>query len=130
LYKKYVLSAILSEKKRCSFARIIHKIEEIMDITKEAEVLYTEISQLIDNSKQRLAIAVNIELPMLYWHIGSHTKTFILQGERAAYGQKIIISLSKRLILRYGKGWSSQHLRHCLRSAETIELDTFKDNFV
>lgn len=92
-----------------------------MDIIKDTEGLYIEISQLIDNSKQRLAIAVNAELPFLYWHIGSHTKTFILQGERAAYGQKIIISLSKRLILKYGKGWSSQHLRHCLRIAETFQ---------
>ena len=92
-----------------------------MDIIKDTEALYTDISQMIDNSKQRLAIAVNAELPFLYWHVGSHTNTFILQGERAAYGQKIIISLSKRLILRYGKGWSSQHLRHCLRIAETFE---------
>lgn len=92
-----------------------------MDIIKDTEALYIDISQLIDSSKQRLAIAVNTELPMLYWQVGSHTHTFILQGERAAYGQKIIISLSKRLILKYGKGWSSQHLRHCLRIAETFQ---------
>lgn len=56
----------------------------------------------------------------LYWLIGSHTKTFILQGERAAYGQKIIISLSKRLILKYGKRWSSQHLRQSLIKTEAV----------
>lgn len=92
-----------------------------MDIINDTETLYTDISQLIDNSKQRLAMAVNSELPMLYWLIGSHTNTFILQGERAAYGQKIILTLSNRLVQKYGKGWSSQHLRHCLRIAETFE---------
>jgi hypothetical protein len=92
-----------------------------MDIIKHTEPLFNDISQLIDNSQQRLAIAVNTELPMLYWHVGKHTFEFILKGERAAYGQKIIVSLSKRLILKYGKGWSTQHLRHCLRMAETFE---------
>jgi predicted nuclease of restriction endonuclease-like (RecB) superfamily len=92
-----------------------------MDLNQQTESLLADITHLIDASKQRIAIAVNTELPMLYWHIGKHTHTFILQGERAAYGQKIIISLSKQLILKYGKGWSSQHLRHCIRIAETFE---------
>ena len=39
-----------------------------MDITKQTDVLYTDISQLIDTSKQKLAIAINSELPMLYWN--------------------------------------------------------------
>lgn len=92
-----------------------------MNIIKQTEVLYNDISQLIDNSKQRLSIAVNTELPMLYWHIGKHTFEFILQGERATYGQKIVVSLSKQLMSKYGKGWSTQHLRHCIRIAETFE---------
>jgi predicted nuclease of restriction endonuclease-like (RecB) superfamily len=101
--------------------KIIHKIEKIMNIAKHTEALYTDISQLIDSSKQRLAIAVNAELPMLYWHIGKHINAFFLNGERAAYGQQIIVSLSKQLLSRYGKGWSTQHLRHCLRIEETFE---------
>ena len=91
-----------------------------MDITKHTEVLYVDVSQLIDSSKQKLAIAINSELPMLYWQVGAHIKAFILHGERAAYGQQIIINLSKRLTLRYGKGWSAKQLRHCLRIAETF----------
>lgn len=91
-----------------------------MDINQQTETLLADISHLIDTSKQRLAIAVNTELPMLYWHIGSHTNIFILQGERAAYGQKILESLSERLTLKYGKGWSLKHIRHCLRIAETF----------
>jgi predicted nuclease of restriction endonuclease-like (RecB) superfamily len=92
-----------------------------MDLNQQTEGLLADITHLIDTSKQRIAIAVNTELPILYWHIGKHTQTFILHGERAAYGQKIIVSLSKQLIIKYGKGWSSQHLRHCLRIAETFE---------
>jgi DUF1016 N-terminal domain len=92
-----------------------------MDLNQQTESLLADITHLIDACKQRIAIAVNTELPMLYWHIGKHTQTFILQGERAAYGQKIIVTLSKQLILKYGKGWSSQHLRHCIRIAETFE---------
>ena len=107
---------ILLKQKRLALPK--NEIE--MDIHQQTETLLADISQLIDTSKQRLAIAVNTELPMLYWHVGRHINEFILLGKRAAYGQKIVISLSKRLILKYGKGWSSQHLRHCLRIAETF----------
>ena len=92
-----------------------------MNIHQQTDTLLADISQLIDTSKQRLAIAINTELPMLYWQVGKHINEFILLGERAAYGQKIVISLSKQLILKYGKGWSSQHLRHCLRIAEIFD---------
>ncbi len=91
-----------------------------MNITQQTEVLYVGVSQLIDSSKQKLAIAINAELPMLYWQVGTHINAFVLHGERAAYGQQIILNLSKRLTLRYGKGWSAKHLRHCLRIAETF----------
>ena len=88
-----------------------------MNIHQQTNTLLADISQLIDTSKQRLAIAVNTELPMLHWHIGKHINEFILLGKRAAYGQRIVVSLSKQLVLKYAQGWSSQHLRHCLRIA-------------
>jgi hypothetical protein len=44
-----------------------------MDLNQQTESLLADITHLIDASKQRIAIAVNTELPMLYWHIGKHT---------------------------------------------------------
>jgi predicted nuclease of restriction endonuclease-like (RecB) superfamily len=41
-----------------------------------------------------------------------------LGGERAEYGKQVIAGLAERLTATYGKGWSRQQLRHCLRFAE------------
>ncbi|MEL7600842.1 MAG: PDDEXK nuclease domain-containing protein [Proteiniphilum sp.] len=82
--------------------------------------LLSEIKSLIDESRQRVASAVNAELTALYWNIGKRIRTDILKNERAAYGKQILATLSQQLTLAYGKGWSEQQLRHCLRFAETF----------
>jgi len=82
--------------------------------------LLSEIKSLIDESRQRVASAVNAELTALYWNIGKRISTDILKNERAAYGKQILATLSQQLTQAYGKGWSEQQLRHCLRFAETF----------
>jgi predicted nuclease of restriction endonuclease-like (RecB) superfamily len=65
----------------------------------------------------------------------------VLKGERAAYGEQIVSALWRdNWRPSYGRGFSSKNLRHmlrfaeafpdaehCLRSAETIELDAHQD---
>ncbi len=67
-------------------------------------LLFIDIKQLIDKGKHEMAMAVNVKLTTTYWHIGKRINDVILQNKRA----------------EYGKGWSSKHLRHCLRFAETF----------
>jgi len=76
---------------------------------------------LIESSRQKVAVAVNSEITMLYWHIGKRINEYVLKDKRAEYGKQIIISLSQQLTKIYGRGWSEKHLRHCLRIAETFE---------
>ena len=82
--------------------------------------LLPQVQQLIDAARRRAAIAVNAELTMLYWQIGKLLRKDVLDGERAKYGKQIVERLSSDLTAKYGKGWSSQQLRHCLRTAETF----------
>ena len=77
-----------------------------------------DIKKLIEKSRQNVALAVNAEITLLYWHIGKRIKTEILGNERAEYGKKLIAGLSKQLTLEYGKGWSKRHLHHCIRITE------------
>jgi predicted nuclease of restriction endonuclease-like (RecB) superfamily len=84
------------------------------------QTLFTEIQTLIEQSKQRVAIAVNEQITLLYWHIGKRINQEILGNKRAEYGKEIIVRLSQELQQVYGKGWSEKHLRHCLRFAETF----------
>lgn len=75
----------------------------------------SEISQLIQSSKQQMSIAVNAELTLLYWHIGKRINDYILQGERAEYGKDIISQLSQNLTRQFGKGWSKRNLAQMVK---------------
>ncbi len=82
--------------------------------------LLPKIQELIDAARSRAAAAVNAELTILYWQIGTLLKENVLEGQRAEYGKQVIEQLAADLTSRYGKGWSHQQLRHCLRTAETF----------
>lgn len=85
-----------------------------------APTLISDVKQLIDEARQRVAAIVNAELTMLYWRIGKRIQTEVLGGERAKYGKQMLVGLSKTLTQEYGRGWSEKTLRHCLHAVETI----------
>lgn len=80
--------------------------------------LSQEVAALIRSAKQRAAMAVNSELTLLYWHIGQRINQAVLGGERADYGKQIVTNLAKQLTAQFGRGWSAQQLRHCMKFAE------------
>lgn len=86
-------------------------------ITKQIE-LFQEIKSLILEAKSKVILTVNAELSLLYWQIGRRINTELLKNKRADYDKQIIVSLSRKLTLEYGKGWSEAQLWHCLRIAE------------
>jgi len=81
--------------------------------------LLGQIRELIDSSRLRVAATVNSELTVLNWNIGGLLKQHLQIENRAAYGQRLVIRLSKDLTAQYGRGWSHQQLRHCLHLVET-----------
>src|SRR5690349_2992359 len=91
-----------------------------MPVRQEPGDLFNPIAALINQSRQKVMIAVNSELLQLYWGIGNIIKKSVLQNKRAAYGEQIISLLSKRLTASFGSGWSKKQLDHCLRAAETF----------
>ncbi len=91
-----------------------------MELEKEIQPLYEQVVSLIKKSRQKVAVFVNAEVSLLYWHIGQVIHTFVLQGQRATYGNRIIEGIALQLTQQFGSGWSSKHLRHCLRIAETF----------
>lgn len=82
--------------------------------------LFSEIKRLIEEAKQNVAKTVNTTTTTLYWSVGAKINSEILGNKRAEYGKEVVKSLSRKLTLEYGKGWSVQQLRHCLRIAETF----------
>ncbi|STY62187.1 PDDEXK nuclease domain-containing protein [Mannheimia haemolytica] len=89
-------------------------------IAENSAEFVNEISQLIQSSKQRMTVAVNAELTLLYWHIGKRINDYILQGERAEYGQEVVKNLAQSLTEQFGKGWSKRHLNYTMQFAATF----------
>jgi predicted nuclease of restriction endonuclease-like (RecB) superfamily len=82
--------------------------------------LISELKELITNSREQVALAVNSAITVLYWQIGKRINDEILKNKRAEYGNQLIVLLAAKLTIEFGKGWGEKHLRHCLRTAETI----------
>lgn len=79
-----------------------------------------EIKELIEKSRQKVAVAVNSAISMLYWQIGKRINEEILQNQRAEYGMEIVVTLSRQLELEYGKGWGEKQLRQCMKFAQVF----------
>jgi predicted nuclease of restriction endonuclease-like (RecB) superfamily len=80
--------------------------------------LLTDLSQLIDATRQRVARTVNAELVLMYWKMGARIRQDVLGEERAAYGEQIVSTLSRQLSAGYGSGFSRQNLFHMIRFVE------------
>lgn len=84
------------------------------------QLVTTEVKQLIEQSRQNVAVAVNAEITLLYWNIGKRINQEVLNFNRAEYGKNIVATLSRQLTEEYGSGWSEKQLLHCIRFAETF----------
>lgn len=74
--------------------------------------LLDDLKVLIDQARQQVAVAVNAGLTLLYWQVGQRIRKDLLQEEdRAAYGKKILATLSQELAQRYGKGFTESALK-------------------
>lgn len=83
-----------------------------------ATVLLGDLRQLIDAARQRAAAAVNSELVLLYWQVGTRIRTDLLDKERAPYGREIVSTLSRQLVPDYGRGFSRRNLYRMMQFAE------------
>ncbi len=83
-------------------------------------VLFADIRKLIDEARRRSAVSLNAELVMTYWRIGHRIKLDILQNDRADYGKEIIATLSRKLTIEYGAGFSAKNLHRMVQFAGTF----------
>lgn len=79
--------------------------------------LFSDVCDIIDKAKVRIANYVNTNICLTYWNVGKRIKDDVLFNKRAEYGKQIVKNLSYRLNKRYGKGWGFKTLQHCIRAA-------------
>ena len=90
------------------------------DDVPEVSALLGDLRRLINDARERAAVAVNRELTLMYWHIGGRIRRDILREERATYGERIVQSLAGQLTAEFGRGYSLQNLLHMMGFAEVF----------
>lgn len=83
--------------------------------------LLNSIVGLINNARNRTAIAVNSELTLLYWSIGNEINKNILNNSRAEYGKNIIEILSIELTKQFGSGYNKRNIQSFIRLNSVIQ---------
>ncbi|GBE04141.1 hypothetical protein BMS3Abin09_01067 [bacterium BMS3Abin09] len=82
--------------------------------------LFGDIRNMIEESRSSVALSVNAALTMLYWRIGKRVNEEVLKGERANYGEKIVSTLSRQLVLDYSNNFSEKNLRRMIQFADVF----------
>jgi predicted nuclease of restriction endonuclease-like (RecB) superfamily len=86
----------------------------------ETQALLSDIRSLIEAAHRRVSTTANVEMVLLYWHIGNRILKDILGMERADYGKQIVQTLSVKLTREYGRGFTRTNLFNMIRCAEVF----------
>lgn len=81
----------------------------------QSEMLFFEISGMIEKARETVSLTVNAGITTRYWNIGKKINDEILDNQRGEYGKEILATLSQQLSEQYGKGFNYSNLtRMCL----------------
>ncbi len=88
--------------------------------TINTDALFKKISVLIEESRKKVATAVNIAEVYTKYEIGRYIVEDEQYGKhKAEYGKQVIIKLSERLSAQFGAGWSEDTLSNCRKFYKT-----------
>lgn len=73
--------------------------------------LIEDLRQIIEKTRQSVALAINSSLTALYWKIGYRIRSEILQDKRADYGKEIVATVSRQLATEFGQGFAEKSFR-------------------
>jgi predicted nuclease of restriction endonuclease-like (RecB) superfamily len=80
--------------------------------------LVDDLRHIINEARNRVAINVNSELTLMYWHIGERINREVLGNERAEYGKQIIAQVATQLQNEFGsKGFEERNIRRMMTFA-------------
>jgi len=80
--------------------------------------IINDIVSIIERTKHQIVVQANSSLTLMFWQIGERIRTEILQNKRAEYGKKIVVTLSRELVSRFGKNFEEKNLRRMIQFAE------------
>jgi predicted nuclease of restriction endonuclease-like (RecB) superfamily len=86
----------------------------------DENLLFTQVAKIIERRKYCAIIHANQETTMMFWEVGQYVNSVILNSKRAAYGKKILTTLSAKLTANYGKVFTERNLYRMALFAERI----------
>ena len=83
------------------------------DIQKREDTLFEHISKLIDEAHKHVRTTIDTVMVYTYYGVGRYIVEDEQNGDkRAAYGKAVLKNLSRRLLDKYGAGWSVATLKN------------------
>lgn len=80
-----------------------------------AAELVRDLSAMIESAREHVAAVANAALTTLYWQMGHRVRTEVLEGRRAEYGTRIVATVARQLVERYGRGFDEKSLRRMVQ---------------
>ncbi|MFN4151526.1 MAG: YhcG family protein [Candidatus Sericytochromatia bacterium] len=74
------------------------------------DIIFGDISQLIEQARINVVKKINSELVLLYWNIGKYIKTKLFDNDKSNYGESLVKKLSIELTSKYGNGFETSSL--------------------
>lgn len=90
----------------------------------DSERLLADVRSLVEKSRYSLAQAVNTEMVLLYWRIGSRIGQELPDEIRSEYGAKVVELVSDELTAEYGRGFSRSNLFNMLLFSDVFDYKT------
>jgi predicted nuclease of restriction endonuclease-like (RecB) superfamily len=87
----------------------------------ETAQLLVDLRALIEAGRTHVAQAVNAGMVLLYWSVGDRIRREILGEKRAAYGERIVATVSAQLTAEYGRGYSRFALSRMVKFADLFQ---------
>ncbi|MDR2707719.1 MAG: DUF1016 N-terminal domain-containing protein [Nitrososphaerota archaeon] len=95
-----------------------HTIEDTPQV--DENTLFLRVSEIIEKRKYRAITQVNQETTLMFWEVGQHINSIVLENKRAEYGKNILTTLSAKLMAKYGKNFTERNLYRMSLFAERI----------
>ncbi|MDI9311662.1 MAG: PDDEXK nuclease domain-containing protein [Limnohabitans sp.] len=84
------------------------------------DLLTEQIVQLIESSKNKVALFLNKEVTILYWSVGNYILNHFKSKNEIVYGKQILATLSQHLTEKFGKGFSYSAITRMIKVAENF----------
>ena len=92
-----------------------HTARAQVPVVVDEAALLTDLRELIQSARQRIATVANSTTTLLYWHLGRRLLAESLQDERAPYGKRILATVSRELTVEFGQAFTLRSLYRAIQ---------------